>query len=230
MSSVRKRTLPSGETRWLVDYLDQSGKRRAKQFQTKKEAVGFETRARSEVAQGTHTPDSCTTTVADAARLWLERCENDGLERGTVKSYRAHVDIHIVPRIGTDRLSRLTVPGIERFKDSLLADISRPLTRKVLVSLSSIITEAQRRGLVAQNVARGIKVKVQARGADRPEMPTKAELNAMIDGAEDRWRRRSVAPVYHRRRVLRSSRIRTPRTAMARHRSQEPVPAGHGQG
>ncbi len=180
----------------MVDYLDQAGKRRAKQFQTKKEAIGFETRARSEVAQGTHTPDSCTTTVADAARLWLERCENDGLERGTVKSYRAHVDIHIVPRIGTERLSRLTVPGVERFKDSLLADISRPLTRKVMVSLSSILTEAQRRGLVAQNVARGIKVKVQSRGGQRPEMPSKAELNAMLDGAEGRWRPLIIVAVF----------------------------------
>ena len=45
MASIRKRTWANaaGEerTRWQVDYIDQDGKRRHKQFTTKKAADGF---------------------------------------------------------------------------------------------------------------------------------------------------------------------------------------------
>ena len=45
--------LPSGETRWLFDYRDGTGKRRAKHFRTKSEAISFETVVRAQIAAGT---------------------------------------------------------------------------------------------------------------------------------------------------------------------------------
>jgi hypothetical protein len=70
--SVRKRTwkTAAGEERqaWIVDYADQAGKRRMKTFRLKKEADAFETRSRFEITQGTHTPDSASITIAEAAR------------------------------------------------------------------------------------------------------------------------------------------------------------------
>jgi|SRR4051812_13500738 integrase len=80
MASVRKRVLPSGEVRWQVDYKDQAGKRRSRQFERKRDAEAFEIKARSEVSQGTHTPDSGSITIKRAAELRLEHCEGDGLE------------------------------------------------------------------------------------------------------------------------------------------------------
>ena len=76
MASIRKRILPSGETRWLVDYRDQSSRRRAKQFETKREAESWRTTTLYEVKQGTHVADSASTTVAHAAELWLRNCES----------------------------------------------------------------------------------------------------------------------------------------------------------
>ena len=38
MASIRKRALPSGKTAWQVDYRDNQGKRRHRQFLTKREA------------------------------------------------------------------------------------------------------------------------------------------------------------------------------------------------
>src|SRR5580700_4862415 len=74
--SVRKRTwkTAAGEERhaWIVDYADQAGKRRMKTFRLKKAADAFETRSRFEITQGTHTPDSASITVAEAAVEWLE--------------------------------------------------------------------------------------------------------------------------------------------------------------
>jgi integrase len=66
--SVRKRILPGGGIAWQVDYRDGAGVRRARQFPTKREADAFNLRARSELAAGTHTPDSASITVREASR------------------------------------------------------------------------------------------------------------------------------------------------------------------
>jgi integrase len=85
--TIRKRTwiTRKGETRtaWLADYFDQKRKRHTKQFPTKKAADAWLLRARGEVRDGIHTPDSASLTVAEAGELWLRRCEMDGLERAT---------------------------------------------------------------------------------------------------------------------------------------------------
>ncbi len=69
--SIRKRTwrTPAGELKqaWLVDYRDNSGARRAKQFTRKKDAEAWQTEAAWQVSQGTHTPGSQSITVAKAA-------------------------------------------------------------------------------------------------------------------------------------------------------------------
>jgi hypothetical protein len=111
---------------WLFDYRDASGKRRARQFRTRAQAVAAETRIRGELAAGTHTPDSASVTVAEAGRLWLEKAQAEGLEASTIRVYEQHLRLHISPLIGATRLARLTRPEIERFIDHLLVDRSRP--------------------------------------------------------------------------------------------------------
>lgn len=190
MATIRKRTLPSGKTVWLASYTDGGGARRFRQFPTKKEADAFLTQARSQVVAGIHTPDSISITIAEASELWLKRCERDGLEATTIRQYATHVRLHILPRIGGMKLSRITAPAVNAFVDQLLQDgRSREMCKRVLVSLSAIVTEAQRRGLVTVNNVRSASpVKRSTREDVRPEMPTREELKAIIDATPDRWR------------------------------------------
>jgi len=59
--SVRKRTwkAPNGEMReaWVVDYADQSGKRRHRTFQRKREADEFAANTRVDIGKGIHVAD-----------------------------------------------------------------------------------------------------------------------------------------------------------------------------
>src|SRR4051794_8332386 len=146
--------------------------------------------APAQVAAGTHTADSASTTVAVAADLWLARCQQNGLEATTLRQYRAHIDLHILPRIGGTKLARLSVAVVNAFADRLAADgRSQEMVKRVLASLSAIVKEAQRRGLVAMNNVRdAAPVKRSRRGEARPEMPTKDELRAIISATPDRWR------------------------------------------
>jgi integrase len=196
--SVRKRTWTTekGEPReaWVVDYTDQLGKRHLKTFDRKKDADAYHAQVAVDVRDGTHTAGN--TTVAEAAEHWLVSRENAGLERATLDGYRAHVELHIVPLIGKTKLSALTVPFIRELEDLLRKDRSAALVRKVLISLCGILTDAQDRGLVAQNVVRNRRRSnghSEARQKSRLEVgvdiPTVAEVQcvvASLHGGRDR--------------------------------------------
>ena len=113
--AIRKRewNSPQGEakTAWLVDYRDNAGNRRAKQFTRKKDAEAWLVSAAWQVKQGTHTADSQSITVAHAADLWIAKAEADDRERSTIKQYQELARLHIVPLIGHHKLSRLTRPN-----------------------------------------------------------------------------------------------------------------------
>jgi integrase len=185
--SIRKRELPSGEIRWQVDYRDQEGVRRARQFKKQKEAVDFETVARGQIRDGTHTADSASVTVAKASEHWLDRCRLDGLEPGTVRYYEQHCRLHILPLLGKTKLSRLTKPAVEAFRDKLLQTCSRAMAAKVMTSFKSLISDAHRRGLIAQNVAVKTTVKMAGRHEKRIEIPSKDEIRSLLHMAGEIW-------------------------------------------
>lgn len=184
MTSIRKRswTAPDGseKTAWLVDYRDQAGKRRAKSFARKKDAEAWLVGAAWQVSQGVHTPDSASVTVKKAAQLWIEKAEAEDRERSTIKQYKELERLHISPLIGNIKLSRLTMPMVEQYRDDLVATRSRAMAGKAVRALSMVLAEAQRRGLVGQNVAKGVKVVRQGREKAKIEIPTKPELKALL--------------------------------------------------
>ncbi|HEX3919185.1 MAG TPA: tyrosine-type recombinase/integrase [Caulobacteraceae bacterium] len=203
MASIRKRTWTNGKgdhTAWIADYFDQDGERHIKTFSTKKAADAWLVSARGEVSRGVHTAESASITVAEAADLWIKTGELEKLERSTLRQYRTHADLHIKPLIGGEKLARLSSPAIEAFRDELMKKGSRAMARKVLTSLKSILREAQRRGLVAQNVAQPLKVDVKKRDQRKitagRDFPSKEEAQAILAGAGGRWRPLLVVAVF----------------------------------
>lgn len=206
MAKVRKRTLPSGEVRWLADYIDGSGRRRAKQFQKRKDADDFLVRARRDVQLGTHVPDSASITVKEAAKLWLARCDANGLERSTRDAYSQHVNLHIVPLIGAKKLSQVTTPAVHSFADELAKDRSTAMVKRVIRSLGAIFVEARRRGLAATNPVSDARIRLgDRRKSKRPEIPTKSELKALLATAQGKHRPLIVTALFS---GLRASELR----------------------
>jgi integrase len=212
--SVRKRawTTSKGEQKeaWVVDYVDQADKRRLKTFAKKKAADNFAATANVEIRAGVHTADSASVTVAEAGKLWLETGENAGLERSTLAAYRQHLRLHIEPYLGNVKLSQISAPMVREFMDRLArgdmpegraAEPRSPaMVRKVRVSLSSLLSDAQERGLVSRNVVRELR-KTKHRGAERRaqrrekgklkvgvDIPTREEIKAIVEKVKGRWR------------------------------------------
>lgn len=187
MTSIRKRTWPAknGEvkTAWQVDYHDAAGKRRSKQFARKKDAEAWRTQASWEVLKGIHTPDSQSITVEQAAKLWLDSARAHDLEPTTIAAYDQHVRLHIVPQCGAKKLSQITSPLVKELLDNWTKTLSRPLATKVFRSFKAILSDAQGRALVTQNVALAVKLKRSARSKTKIILPTKAELRAILAAA-----------------------------------------------
>jgi integrase len=212
--AVRKRSwrTAQGEIKeaWVVDYVDQSGERHIQTFDRKKEADAYHASVKVDVRQGIHTAPSKSKTVAEAGKNWLKSIELEGRERTTLDQYRQHLDLHIVPRIGNEKLAALTTPRLNTFRDELLSTMSRTMARKVMSSLKSLLKDAQGRGDVAQNVALAVKgIKRDSRAERRLEIgrdiPTTDEIKAMLAAAEPKTRPLLITAVFT---GLRSSELR----------------------
>ena len=199
MASFRKRTWrsPSGDPRtaWVVDYQDASGKRRNKQFDRKKDADAWLVGASWEVRQGIHTPDSQSITILEAGKLWLDRRRADDLEPTTLAAYDQHIRLHIKPLCGGLKLSQVTRPMAENLRDRLVAKVSKPMAIRVLRTLTSIVSDAQSRGRVAQNVFQGVRVQRGKRDKAPITIPTKTELRAILRATTDHENRMAAALV-----------------------------------
>ena len=201
--SVRNRTwITKGveKVAWVVDYRDGQGQRRLKTFSKKKEADAFAATAHVEVREGTHVADGASCTVKQAGKLWIAARQRAGREQSTIDSYQNHLDLHIGPLIGDKKLTALTVPEVRAFEEKLLdAGRSSAMTKKVLVSLGSLLADAQERGLVGRNVVRDMRVRrgssdhrAEKRAKGRlkvgVDIPTPDEVRALIAVLQGKWR------------------------------------------
>jgi integrase len=219
--SVRKREweTPKGEkkTAWVVDYTDTTGKRRLKTFRLKKEADVFSATASVEVREGVHVADSASVTVEKAGALWITSGESAGLERSTINQRKSHLEHHIVPLIGQTLLSKLTVPAVRDFEDTMRKEGRSPaMVKKVLTSLGSILADAGERGLAMRNPVRDIKG--SRKGRDRRQekrqkgklevgvdIPTREEIKALVAALDDNWRPFLITAIFT---GMRSSELR----------------------
>jgi integrase len=111
-------------------------------------------------------------------------------ERTTIRQYRQHINLHIVPRIGKLRLAKLMKKDIENFRHGLLKGtgehkaLSRALARKVLTSLKSML-KAGGCGHIAADVTIGNKKLDQRRLEVGRDIPAPDEIQRLLGAAKE---------------------------------------------
>jgi integrase len=213
----RRWATASGDVRecYVVQYstpeLDSRGKRKrhVKAFDRKKDAEVFHAQVRVDIGKGVHVPASKSITVEAAGRNWIDSCGD--LERTTVDGYQQHLNIHINPYLGGVKLSALTVAIVRDWQDKLRKGVPAPgqaeaeprtadMVKRVTTSLGSLISDATERGHVGTNVVRNLRAN-RKRGKERKaerrakgrlkigiDIPTPAEIDAILAAAQGRWR------------------------------------------
>jgi integrase len=190
--SVRKREwiTRKGETKeaWVVDYTDGAGNRHIETFARKKDADAKAAKVKVDVNAGTHVALDSDMTIAKVADKWIGRIEAEGRERNTVRQYRQHVTLHILPRIGNVRLAKLTRGHAEHFRDDLLKSdnkLSSAMARKVWVSFKAMLKNVH-----CSHLADNVKISTSKRNKPRLEVgrdiPTVDEVKRLIEAAASR--------------------------------------------
>jgi integrase len=189
MASIRKRTLPSGKTVWQCDYRDQAGKRRSRQFRKKADADSFMVKARHEVSQGTHTPDSTTVTVDKAFALLIAALKAEGSAPSTISNYEVYYKNHVGPFLRARLLTRIGPADVQEYLDHLRADGRTPDTiRRAKNVLGALLDEAMRQRLVSSNPVRSLRARRRARRAlideeNAVSIPERDDVRRMIEAA-----------------------------------------------
>jgi integrase len=120
-------------------------------------------------------------TTASYLRDWLASVESS-LRPNTYASYRASLEKHVIPRIGSVRLARLTPGDVQRvYSHCLSGGLSLSTVRRVHAIVHKALEQATKWGLVARNVAH----LVQAPRPEHHEIATlsRDHVRAVLDAA-----------------------------------------------
>ena len=186
MASIRKRTLKSGKTAWVVDYKDQTGKRRNKNFERKKEAETYLDEVKHQLRDGTFVHEDASTTVAEAADGYIASSAVKTLEPTTQSYYEQNVRLYIKPHLGHVLLTKLTEPMIRDFLDDIVEEQSTAMAKRVLSTLNRVIKDAQRRNFVGRNIIADKSIKAPRAEPFVKRMPERHELSRLLANTEGR--------------------------------------------
>src|SRR5271154_1725470 len=123
MATIKKFHLPgcSGSNctcLWCLDYrpLGLHGPRQRLRFRTRKQAERFLSETAHSAGRGEYVDPAKVPTFAEVAEDWYR--SNDG-RPSHVSGLRSRLDKHILPILGAERLDRITVAAVEKFRNDL---------------------------------------------------------------------------------------------------------------
>ena len=121
-------------------------------------------------------------TVADLAEWWLSAVVPGQVESPiTLDHYRSIVEQHVIPGLGNVRLDQLRADMVDRWLASR-SHLSRSYVGRMRSTLAQILRHAERRGLLARNVA-NLAVVPKAKPAAERRSLTPAEARRLIEVA-----------------------------------------------
>jgi integrase len=171
---------------WEVDHywFDSDGKRRRKlkTFDKYKDAVTYEKEALAQVQKREFIAPS-KVTVGERAEAWLEkRFANGNYERATRVERENYVHHYIVPAFGSMPIQNLSVERIEKQAGEWNKKVAAMVVNRVLRTLTDIMAEAKRYGVIKDNPAAEAE-RLREESGSR-EIFTKDELRRVIEATE----------------------------------------------
>lgn len=201
---IFKRTTRDGATRYEVSYLDSDGYQRWRTVGTLAQARRLRAELVTRVSSGERVAP-CKITFADFAAEWLDQ-QQTRLRPTTLSLYGGYLERHINPRLGSRKLSSITVDDIAALiadmekgwryqeRDGRLVRVSgkpfAPWTiRGVLVPLGRVLGRATRLGMLSSNPVRRLEKDERPKN-ERREFPSldREAIGTLIASTPDRYR------------------------------------------
>lgn len=205
MASVRKRRWTHNgaeKESWVVTYTDQGGKRRLKTFEKKKDADRFRTDVEASVAQGLHTADRGTVTVARACELWLEDLERRKLATGspvesTLRNYRSTAKLHLIPRFGAVKMNSIDPDAVQDWLVELRVRKAYGGVERCRCALVEIIKFCIRKRLLNRNVLAEHKVRTPGQQSTIA-IPPIDDVRRLLETSGVRWKHEELTTAIRR--------------------------------
>jgi integrase len=201
---IFKRQTRGGETRYEISYVDSDGHQRWRTVRTLTEARQLRAELVTRVASGERVAPS-KVTLSEFADEWLSQ-QQSRLRPTTHTLYASYLRHHVKPRLGTRRLSAITVDDIA----ALIADMEqgwryhdqdgrlervqgKPFAawtiRGVLVVLGRVLSRATRVGLINANPVSRLE-KEERPKSERRDFPSldREMIGALIANTPRRYR------------------------------------------
>ncbi len=171
----------------VIDFYDQHGKRRLKTLPegtTKTEARKELRKIEDQIERGTYLSRIQVPAFSDLAEDWLEY-RKANIRHSTFEQYRGHVVNHLNPYFGLTRVSKINFNAVEKFvSHQTTRGVSPPTSKKVLVTLGSILKYAVRKKLCESNPVREIE-KPKSLKKKRADFLNHLEIRALLDQITD---------------------------------------------
>ncbi|MCZ6562807.1 MAG: site-specific integrase [Deltaproteobacteria bacterium] len=141
---------------WQIDYRDQDGKRHRKTVRLRADAERELRAIKDKVDDKTYISPRQIPTFKQAAEEWF--AGKRGYRPATLAYWRVHLDLHLIPKLGSFRLNCIDVGPMERVRDELQdSGLSHKSTNKILTTASSIFKFAIRHRYTRQNPAKDVE-------------------------------------------------------------------------
>ncbi len=213
MASISKFHLPgcSGgncECQWCLDYrpLGVYGPRRRKRFKTRKEAERFRSNTEQKAARSEYIDPAKVPKFAEVAEDWF-RSKIDR-RPSHASDIRSRLDKHILPVFGANKIDRIAVAAIEKFRNGLRdRGYAYRTINTVLRIMSAVFRLAVKRGECARNPVDSVERAVQAarefkngddadNGNDPENILTPTEIQQLLAAAEPGFQRMLFEAAY----------------------------------
>lgn len=208
MATVRKRKWThNGKDReaWVINYTDQGGKRRQETFEKKKDADRRRIEIENEIEQGTHTAAGESVTVAEAVDEFIRHCERrrriGDLTGNGLRGYQYRLDLHVKGRFGRIRISDLRSEQVQEYMDELSLRLAAKSVLNIHQALVVLLSFALSRKWVKRNILRDERTRLP-KTSKRADIPTRADLVALLDAAEQMEPKDNLLTHLNRRLVV----------------------------
>lgn len=176
-----------------IELPNYGGKRRRKVIARKNRAdlTAAVNKAKRDLAVNGDIP-SGSPTLARWLDTWLESATRKNLKPRTADGYRRYCDRYLIPALGRTRIDRLTPGHVDRLHEWMQdpepegLGLSSTTALQAHRILARALTEAKRRGMVSENVARLTDAPPKA-FAPRPALAAEQARALLVSSASPMW-------------------------------------------
>lgn len=124
-------------------------KTRKQGFKSKKDAEKWVTETLSQKHKGYITVADSNILFKDYINKWFDEYKSKNISINTKTNYRSRIDTHIIPKLGSYKLNKITNVIIQDFYNNLICDGMKPSSvKKIMETLTGVFKYAQKSKLI----------------------------------------------------------------------------------